>query len=251
MTTCGHDHEDGAYVLGALSPEDRVAFERHLPGCPECAQSVREMAGLPGLLARVPVEILDPDKLPMPVPETLLPALVRRVRRSQARRAWITGGLVAAAATIAIGAVGVATLGGGDDKPPSAAPTVGSTVTATATATTTATPTTAPTTATPVLMTPVGDESISGWLSLTQVGWGTRLDLECTYARRSVDYNDPSWSTYTMYVHTTDGRTERVASWKAVPGKTMKLSAATASDVDDITNVEVRTAAGKTVLELT
>ena len=38
---------------------------------------------------------------------------------------------------------------------------------------------------------------------------------------------------------------------EGVPGKTMRLSAATASDVDDITNVEVRTAAGKTVLELT
>jgi hypothetical protein len=250
MTTCGHDHEDGAYVLGALSPEDRVAFERHLPGCPECAQSVREMAGLPGLLARVPVEILDPDKLPMPVPETLLPALVRRVRRTQRRRTWITGGLVAAAATIAIGAVVVATLGTGDAKtPPSAAPTVSSTVTATVTPTTE--PTTAPTTTAPVLMTPVGLEPISGWLSLTQVGWGTRLDLECSYASQIEGYSGPSWSTYTMYVRTTDGRTERVASWKAVPGKTMKLSAATASDVDEITNVQVRTAAGKTVLELT
>ena len=64
-------------------------------------------------------------------------------------------------------------------------------------------------------------------------------------------YGGPTWSTYTMYVHTTDGRTEQVASWKAVPGKTMKLSAATAADVDDIANVEVRTAAGETVLELT
>jgi hypothetical protein len=237
MTSCGHDHEDGAYVLGALSPEDRVAFERHLPGCPECAQSVRELAGLPGLLARVPVEVLDPDNLPMPVPDTLLPALVRRVRRSQRRRTWITGGLVAAAAAIAIGAVGVATLGGEDDEaPPRAAPT--------------AAPTAGPTTAAPVLMSPVGNETISGWLSLTQVGWGTRLDLECSYAEESHDYNDPTWSTYTMYVHTADGGTEQVASWKAVPGKTMRLSAATATDRDDITDVEVRTAAGDTVLEL-
>jgi hypothetical protein len=234
-----HEHEDGAYVLGALSPEDRVAFERHLPGCPECAQSVRELAGLPGLLARVPVEILDPEKLPMPVPDTLLPALVRRVRRSQRRRTWITAGLVAAAATIAIGAVGVSSLRD-DDAPPSAAPTASST----------ASPTAGPTTAAPVLMTPVGTEPISGWLSLTQVGWGTRLDLECSYAQESDAYRDPSWSTYTMYVHTADGGTEQVASWKAVPGKTMRLSAATASDVDDITDVEVRTAAGATVLEL-
>jgi hypothetical protein len=238
-----YEHDDGAYVLGALSPEERVAFERHLPGCPECAQSVRELAGLPGLLARVPVEILDPETLPMPVPDTLLPALVREVRRSHRRRAWITAGLVAAAATIAIGAVGVSALRGDDEAPPSAAPT-------TSTTAPTATPTAGPTTAAPVLMTPVGSEPISGWLSLTQVGWGTRLDLECSYAQESDSYQDPSWSTYTMYVQTVDGRTERVASWKAVPGKTMRLSAATASDVEDIANVEVRTAGGGTVLEL-
>jgi hypothetical protein len=243
MTSCGHDHEDGAYVLGALSPEDRVAFERHLPGCPECAQSVRELAGLPGLLARVPVEILDPEEPPTPVPDTLLPALVRRVRRSQQRRTWITGGLVAAAATIAIGAVGVATLGGDDDGTAGAVPTV-------TTSAPTASPTAAPSTAAPVLMTPVGSEPISGWLSLTQVGWGTRLDLECTYAEEDEAYRDPTWSTYTMYVTTADGATEQVASWKAVPGKTMRLSGATAADADDITNVEVRTDAGDTVLQL-
>ena len=84
---------------------------------------MRELAGLPGLLARVPVEILDPEQLPMPVPDTLLPALVRRVRRSQRRRTWITGGLVAAAAAVAIGAVGISTLRGDDDEPPSAGPT--------------------------------------------------------------------------------------------------------------------------------
>jgi hypothetical protein len=249
MTNCGHDHEDGAYVLGALSPEDRLAFERHLPDCPECAQAVRELAGLPGLLARVPVEMLDPEREPTPVPDTLLPTLVRRIRRSQRRRTWITTGLVAAAAVIAVGAVGVATLGGDDgDGTPVAVPTVTTTATATETTTVTPTPTAAPTAA-PVLMTPVGSEPISGWLSLTQVAWGTRLDLECSYAEKSDDYQGPGWTTYTMYVRTSDGM-ERVASWKAEPGKTMRLSAATSADVGDITDVEVRTADGKRVLRL-
>ena len=72
MTMCEHEHDDGAYVLGALSPEDRVAFERHLPGCRECQRSVRELAGLPGLLARVPVEILDPEQERIPVPDLSL-----------------------------------------------------------------------------------------------------------------------------------------------------------------------------------
>jgi hypothetical protein len=230
MSTCSHEHEDGAYVLGALSPEERVAFERHLPGCPECARSVRELAGIPGLLARVPVEILDPEQAPLPVPETLLPSLVREVRRTQRRRTWLTTSLVAAAAVISIGAVGVATLGG-DDAPPSAAPSAG------------------PTTAAPVQLHQVGTDAISGWLSLTQVGWGTRLDLTCTYGDDN-DWQDPRWSTYTMYVQTTDGDVERVASWKVVPGKELHISAATAADTKDISDVQVRTASGATVLEL-
>jgi len=227
---CGHEHEDGAYVLGALSPEERVAFERHLPGCESCARSVRELAGLPGLLARVPVEVVDAEHVPAPVPDTLLPALVRRVRRSRRRTAWLTSGLVAAAAAVAIGAVGVATLD--DDPPPSAAPTVG------------------PTTAAPVLLRPVGEKPVSGWLSMTQVGWGTRLDLECSYAAENNPYHDDDVPTYTMVVTTSDGTSEQVASWKGLPGKTMRLTGATAADVDDIADVEIRNAGGETVLEL-
>jgi hypothetical protein len=227
---CGFEHEDGAYILGALSSEERAAFERHLPGCPACAGSVRDLAGLPGLLARVPVEILDPEQLPTPVPDTLLPALVRRARRSRRRRAWITGGLVAAAAAVAIGAVGLSTLGDDDSDPPQASPT----------------------TAAPELMEPVGAAApISGWVSLTQVGWGTRLDLECSYAKDDGhDYRDQGPPTYKMYVTRTDGTIEQVASWKGLPGKTLHLVAATAADTKDVASVEIRNSSGATVLEL-
>ena len=231
--TCEFEQWDGAYVLGALSPEDRVAFERHLPGCDGCSRSVRELAGLPGLLARLPVEILDPSAPPQPVPDTLLPALVRRVRRTQRRRTWITSGLVAAAAAVAIGAVGVATLGGDDDNPPSAL----------------RSPSSGPTTAAPQQMQPVGAGTISGWLSLTQVGWGTRLDLTCTYPQAGL-YGDSAAPTYTMFVTTTAGSTEQVASWKGLPGKEMHVTGATAADADDITNVEIRGSNGQPLLEL-
>ena len=174
---------------------------------------MRELAGLPGLLARLPVEILDPEQLPKPVPDTLLPALVRRVRRTQRRRTWLTAGLVAAAAAITIGAVGFATLAATTTSRPAPYRRPQSTTS----------PTAAPTTAAPVLMTPVGAEPISGWLSLTQVGWGTRLDLTCSYAQESDAVRRPVGSTYTMLVHTADGGTEQVASWKALPGKTMHL----------------------------
>ncbi|GAB3260189.1 anti-sigma factor family protein [Nocardioides dilutus] len=243
-TACPHAHEDAAYVLGALSPEERVAFERHLPTCRDCAQAVRELAGIPGLLARVPVEILDPGQLPHPVPDTLLPGLVRRARRTQRRRTWVTAGLVGVAAAATVAAVGFATVGA-DDSPPSAAPTPEPTVTATSTA-----PSAAPSTAPPEAMRPVGNVPISGWVSLTQVSWGTRLDLTCRYAEQDSDYADPRWSTYTMLVHTADGTVEQVASWKALPGRTVQVTGASSADRDDIVSVEVQTSTGQQVLVL-
>ena len=43
---------------------------------------------------------------------------------------------------------------------------------------------------------------------------------------------------------------EQVATWKALPGRTMRLTGATATGRTDITTVEVRTADGRVVLTL-
>ena len=51
--SCPFAHDDAAYVLGALSPAERLEFERHLGRCDDCTRAVRELAGLPGLLGRV------------------------------------------------------------------------------------------------------------------------------------------------------------------------------------------------------
>ena len=87
-TGCDFEHADGAYVLGALSAAERLAFERHLTGCDACTARVRQLAGLPGLLGRVGAEVLD--EVPPPgVPATLMPALAARVRREQRRRTTV------------------------------------------------------------------------------------------------------------------------------------------------------------------
>ncbi|MFE0172458.1 anti-sigma factor domain-containing protein [Streptomyces sp. NPDC059002] len=44
MTTADLHTATGAYVLHALAPAERTAFERHLARCPACAQEVRELA---------------------------------------------------------------------------------------------------------------------------------------------------------------------------------------------------------------
>jgi hypothetical protein len=231
MSDCGHEHEDSAYVLGALSLGDRTAYERHLPGCASCRQSVRQLAGLPGLLARVPIEVFDDRRNQPPVPDTLLPALVRRARQAQRRRMSIVAG-IAAAAVIAV-AIGTAVVTNNDDGPPSASPTV------------------AARTAAPERLTPVGAQPISGWVSLTPVTWGTRLDLDCTYATASPGYpaETRTW-TYSMVVTHTDGRREEVTSWKALPGRTIHLSTGTAATLEDIKDVTIRASDGHTVLRL-
>jgi anti-sigma factor RsiW len=46
-------HADlGGYLLEALAPGERVAFERHLETCERCRSELAELADLPGLLAR-------------------------------------------------------------------------------------------------------------------------------------------------------------------------------------------------------
>ncbi|MCW2765755.1 MAG: putative rane protein [Nocardioides sp.] len=230
---CRYAQLDGSYVLGALSPAERQEFEHHLGGCVACAQAVRELAGLPGLLARVDPLVLESPPTGEPVPETLLPALVRQIRRTQRRRTLVTAGLAAAAAVVvAIGLLGV-TGALDDDRAPTASPT--------------------DTTTGPVgqTMVPVGQTTVAGSLAFESVAWGTRLDLTCTYAHGGEGYEPAHTDRYALFVHTLDGRTEQVATWRALPGRTMRLAAATAASRADIASVEVRTVEGELVLKLT
>lgn len=43
----------GPLLLGALAPADRDQFQAHLAVCPKCRDELVQLAGLPGLLARL------------------------------------------------------------------------------------------------------------------------------------------------------------------------------------------------------
>ena len=225
--SCGFAHDGGSYVIGALSPADRQQFERHLADCAECAQIVREFAGFPGLLARIDADVLESSSLLEPVSETLLPALVHEVRRTQRRRVFVTAGLAAAAAAVvAVGSVALVHEQGGAQPGTSIGVPAGA------------------------AMAPVRQQQMSARLAIETVPWGTRFDLTCSYVATG-GYGQRASKTYALFVHTRDGRTEQVASWASLPGKTMKLVAATATDRKDITSVEVHTADGTPVLRMT
>lgn len=237
--TCTYTTWDGSYVLGALSPADREHYERHLADCPGCEEAVRDLAGLPGLLSRVDEHVVAAPA--ETAPETLLPRLVREVRRERRRRARVATALAAAAVGVVV--AGAATFGvlTGSDAPDATPPPAGS-------------PSVGASPATPGsdarAMAPVGGAPVEGWLTLEPVPWGTRLTLVCTYAPTPRGYGHGQPTDYTLVVRSRDGAEREVATWNAVPGRAMQLTAATATGRADIASVEVRTGDGRPVLRL-
>lgn len=228
---------DAAYVLGALSIDDRRAFEEHLAHCDDCAASVRDLAGVPGLLATVPHAVAEAEPV-APPPDTLLPALVTRVRHERRRRHW-TAGLVAAGAAlfVSVGGMAIALRQGDAPAAPPAAVSTGA-------------PTPSPTgTLAEAPMAALVASPVQARVAMTGVAWGTRLDLTCSYADTG-GYRASSPASYVLVVHGRDGSSEEVASWRALPGRTMRLTGASSYSLGDIASVEIRTAGGVAVLAL-
>jgi hypothetical protein len=237
-TSCPHAHDDAAYVLGALSPAERLDFERHLDTCDECSRSVRSFAGMPGLLDRVDPGVLANPPADPPLPATLLPSLTRAVEVRSRRRVLVVAGLAAAAAAVVALAVPAA-------LHRAEAPVSGP-------GTSTSSPQ-SPDTGDPVEtreMAPLGDVPIEARLGLEQVTWGTRMLLTCTYDKDAAELELPEKVDYLMWVTAADGRSEQVGSWTSVSGTTMEVPAATSVPRDDIASVEVRTVDGRVVLRM-
>lgn len=236
--SCPLRHDGAAYVLGALSPDERLEFERHLAGCDECTRTVRELAGLPGLLGRVDPTVLADPEADGPVPDTLLPGLLNEVRRARRRRTRAAAGWAAAVAALAASValavpMVVSQVRDGDASRPDV-PGASSRPPGVAAET----------------MDPVGDVPVRASVTLEPVSWGTRLALTCSYDPTLVEFELPPEVDYLLFVRTRDGRTEQVGSWRSISGTTMRLSAGTAASRGDIAAVEVRAPDGRVVLRL-
>lgn len=233
MTHDEFRYADGAYVLDALEPDERRAFEEHLRTCDDCSRSVSALAPLPELLSEIDPAMLDAPEDELGVPDTLLPGLLQQVRRRRRRRLTLA---VAAASTAALlGGAGVVGLLRDDAAPEPP----GSGTSAAA--------------GSPEQMEQLGQSVVEATVTMESVPWGTRLNLTCSYTDSGDGYGyaPPVPPSYALVVHTRDGRTEQVATWRAVPGRTTTLSAATAADVEDIASIDVRTTSGDPVLRLT
>jgi hypothetical protein len=216
---------DAAYVLGALSPTERTAFEAHLHTCRSCSTAVTDLAGLPGLLAKVPLEEVT-EPVTAPLPGTLLPGLLREVAARRRRRRWVTA-LSAAAAAVAI-AAGAVTLTSSSGERPYPPPV-------------------AATTAPGRDLAPVVPSPVTASVAMVPMAWGTRLDLHCGYYAPG---GGTTSGEYTLVVHDRAGHSQQVAAWKALPDRQLSLTAASSWRPQDIADIEVQAPSGQALLRL-
>jgi Putative zinc-finger len=233
-----HDYAlwDAAYVLGSLSAADRREYEAHLRGCPSCRQSVDELSGMPALLGQLTadeVAAIDDgasEALP-PLNPRVLTSLQAKVSRRRRNTRVVTWTVAAAAAAVMVFGVlvGVQSHPGAPASPPAEA--------------------------SALTMTPVVPTELTATVTMTGHGWGTQIDMNCTYQAEtgtSAPDGDEPPDKLAMVVVGRDGSHDRLASWKAVDGVRATPVGSTSMPIDQIATVEIVSAdTGKVFLQRT
>jgi hypothetical protein len=219
---------DAAYILGALSLEDRRTYEGYLAADPARAAELTEFAGMPGILNALSrdeaVALTDlggappaenrPDNV-----ASLAHAAAKRQERS--RRMWLAAAVASAAALLIAGGVVGATV-----FPQSSAPTQ---------------------TVAMQAMQPTPRGGLTAELAVTEKKWGTELNWACQYTKdwsRNVD-------SYDIVVTTHDGVQQAVGSWKPAGDEATGLSAATSIPTSQIRTVDIRVTGSNEPLAIT
>jgi anti-sigma-K factor RskA len=207
---------DAAYLLGALSPDERREYEAHLAGCPDCSADVAAMAGLPGVLSVVTAEraLAESDAAP-----DLMPRLAAAAERVRRRARWRAAGLVAAAAAVAAIAVGVVPQVIPDETP-----------------------------ARTVELAQTVPSPVRANARLVAEQWGTRIEATCSYDKPASGWAQQR--TYGLYVTDRSGKVVRVATWVAAPGVVAEAYATTTLQVAQIAGLDIRSEeTGKVLLK--
>jgi hypothetical protein len=215
-------HDDAAYVMGALSADERRAFEAHLVECPRCAQSVAELSGVTDLLDKVPLaRVLQPGADREPPPDLLLPRLIRAARAERRRRSLrlVASGAVAASLIALAVVVGVS-------QSRQSAPAGVS-----------------------VAMTPVRPAAVTATLDVTPATWGTKVSLDCRWVGPTTGAGSGEKKTYRLVAVPRDGGDPQVlAQWAVLPGEDAKVVGSTDLAARDIAAIELRAVADDAVL---
>lgn len=198
--------DDAAYVLGALRGAERAAFEAHLRTCPDCTARVAELRGVSALLSGITEADLAADERTgaEPVPDTLLPSLLRAARTERRRRRGLVAALASLAAACALALTLVLVWPSGHTH------------------------------SAPVAMTAFRASPVRATAQLDSVEWGTAITLVCHYTSSyAVD------SEYSLVVVRKDGKSEVAGSWDLSPGEATTFRSGIAWPKTEISKVEI------------
>lgn len=223
---------DAAYVLGALARDDRHEYEDHLSDCPSCRTAVAELSGMPDVLSMLDldeVSALDDEQPEPPLRPEVLTSVIERVRARRRRTRAMTLAAVAVAAamlSLALALVVKPELFGrdaGTDEQASA----------------------------PLhTMVKVSETPINASVALTGYGWGTRIDMACSYGDWGQSPHGTAPQDLGMVVVGQDGTRSQIATWLGLSGATALPSGTTPMAADDIKAVQlVSTHDGRVLLE--
>jgi hypothetical protein len=218
---------DAAYVLGSLSSQERREYEAHLAGCPRCRAAVAELSGMPALLAHLDpkdVEALDAEQPEPPLRPEVLESLLAKVRWRRRRSRMMSSVALAAAAAVLAVALVITVLPGvfrQETETPQA-------------------------TGTELTMNKVAPTPINATVTLHSFGWGTRIDMACSYG--DWGNRDAPPQGLGMVVVGRDGSHSEVATWLAMPGATALPSGNTPMPINEIGAVQLVSTDSREVL---
>jgi hypothetical protein len=218
---CEDGHDDAAYVLGALSPTERAAYERHLATCSFCREVVADLSRVPGMLDRLDADefakLLDPTLTAAPHgrPSTLAAA-------PPARPSTFSVRLLSTVVALLL----IVVLGGGATLWLMDRPATGGGLTGPA-----------------VAMSAVDVQSpISANIRLTGTAGGTKVEMVCRYAESEKPY------TFRLVAYGPDDQNEQLGSWMAHPGAEFRMPGSTHFSVESLDRLDLVRSDGKVML---
>lgn len=220
---------DAAYVLGSLSDDERREYEAHLSTCPHCRAAVAELRDIPPMLAKLEaadVHALGGEQSQAQPRPQVLDSLLHQVNARRRRSRWVTTAALAAAAAVVAVALVIAirpdSLGTQSSTPQVAA----------------------------MEMTKVSETPINATITVTGYGWGTRIDMACTYG--DWGRRDAPPQNLGMVIVGRDGTQTQVATWLGLSGATALPSGNTPLPIGEIAAVQlVSPDSGQVLLEKT
>jgi hypothetical protein len=214
----------GVYVLGAANAGERLLVEAHLPDCAECRAELGRMAPLPGLLSRVPAELVAANgtavgaaSAPADTPAAAPPLAGAHSGPFASRRAGATirsvrpRWAVALAATAAAAglAIGLVLAPAAVTRPATVKPAI-------------------------VLSGASPLTHVHATAALTATSWGTSIQLRASGIPENVPCR--------LIVHSRSGATEVAGVWEAWGTGPVTIPASAGLRPSDIADLQVRTA---------